>query len=266
MSPTYIPAALRIEDGYVVLGVPRCVEYLERAARAERHGIAFVQRMDAVFVDRDHGTPHRFELLGAVDTGRGVPQASRASQMRGADVMHSNAGIGKALGEVAGGTTVVNVNVGDKDGGQGVDAEVVEHRQQVLEACCRPGVDQQRFRGVVQIARQPVRQALHSGVDQVEAIGELGDVDTWVRCHTRIVPSQTSRTSLSKELECRPNHPKQNRPRRVGRQPLPPQRQTNRRIHKGALLTGTTSRSWAGWPSLPMFAYSLQERPMRVYW
>ncbi len=75
---------------------------------------------------------------------------------------------------MAGSAGMIEVDVGDDHRRDVVDADGVERIGQVVHRHGRPALDEDPFRGVEQVARQPLGRVVHPGVDHVEVVAEVG--------------------------------------------------------------------------------------------
>lgn len=157
----------------MMLGVSRRVHDVEVPAIAEWYTVSLVQDPDTFLVHRLHRSPFRSEPLLAEHRNGGRPEALRPHQVPGAASVHSHSRVRKPLRHLAGTPGVVEMDVRHHERCEIVDAEGVEHLDEMSERCRRTNLDEHPIRGVEEVARQTFGFAFHEGIDRVEVVTDF---------------------------------------------------------------------------------------------
>ena len=134
-------AFLRIEIGDVVARVAGSVEDFE-ISRAERNGFAAIEDVDVLFGDWESFAEETREFIAPQAACAGEKNG-RIGHVEGAALVHVNAEAGIFADEGAGGSGVIEVNVGEEDGFEIGDGESAgaEFGAQSFERGGRAGID-----------------------------------------------------------------------------------------------------------------------------
>src|SRR5690606_32802576 len=166
----------RVDQADVVLGVAGRVVRGEAAAGAQVDLAGLAHRADPAGVGGAHLAEEHVQLVAPDHPGR-AHQPGGVGEVPGAALVHHDLGPGEHPGDVADAAGVVEVDVGDDDGGQvgGADAE---GGQAVPEHLGRAGGADLHHAGPLgadQVAGGDARVAGHPGVDGEHLVAQCGD-------------------------------------------------------------------------------------------